>query len=761
MAKHPQERYATAQELADDLRRYLDDRPIQARRPSLRQRAAKWARRHRTVVRAAVVVLALAVVGLTAGTLLVMQERARTAKAEARAATDLAEAEKEARKRLETQLYYQRIALAERERSANNLARMLQLLDECPEDLRGWEWHYLNRLRYKTLPPLRHDGSVFSPVFSPDGRRIAAVDHEGWVKVWDAQTGRELLVFRAPQNQARCVAFSPDGRRLVTGGSDGMVRTWDAKTGREVAACKRHGKAVWSVAFSPDGRYLACAGSIGELEPAVRVWDAATGGDLLRLPASFSHITFSPDSRRLATTDNSNTTVTVWDVPTGRKQLTLGHDHPVGGVAFSPDGRLLASAGGRRYSPAGTVLKVWDAQTGQELLSLRGHTGIVYCVAFSPDGRRLASGSVDQTVKLWDVQTGQEVLTLRGHSGDIRGVEFSPDGHRLVSASHDRTVRVWDATPSAGEPVQDCLTLPGHSGAVTNVAFHPRDHRVLASAGADGTVRVWNAEGRRQLRRFDAFTGRVERLTFSPDGQRLAAAGQKIVRVWDTTTWQEVRPSPLAAKTNLRSVAFSPDGRLLATGGYAKTPVIIWNAATGEPIRELPNKWLTMSVAFHPDGKRLATACNDGTVRVWDVTTGKEIVRPPLRHGTAVASVAFSPDGQSLASASLDRTVKVWDTTTWKHRLVLPDPTGGVWSVAFSPDSKRLAWGSYDGTVKIWDDASEKPHTLRGHTGWVLSVAFSPDGKQIASASSDGTVKIWKAPPVAESDAAKAGNQDP
>jgi serine/threonine protein kinase len=221
LAKNPAERYATAQALADDLRRYLEDRPIKARRPSLRQRVAKWARRHKSVVRAAGAVMLLAVVALAVSTVSIW-----------RANEDLNRANDKLKQSLERErqnAYYQRIALAEREYAANNLNRMQQLLEECPEELRGWEWHYLNRLRYKTLAPLRHDAAVLCAVFSPDGRRIASSDQDGWVKLWDAQTGRELLKFRAHKEHARSVAFSPDGRRLATAIWDGTVQVWDAQ----------------------------------------------------------------------------------------------------------------------------------------------------------------------------------------------------------------------------------------------------------------------------------------------------------------------------------------------------------------------------------------------------------------------------------------------------------------------------------------------------------------------------------------------------
>jgi WD40 repeat protein len=421
-------------------------------------------------------------------------------------------------------------------------------------------------------------------------------------------------------------------------------------------------------------------------------------------------------------------------------------------VAFSPDGRFLASGAGSGLDehPDGE-LKVWDVATGRKLLDLRGHTHSITAVAFSPDGR-LASGGPDRTIKLWDLATGEEALTLHGHFDRVWSLAFSPNGRQLISASSDMTVRLWDATPLQGLPDPARLTLRGHRGSVRGVAFSP-DGRYLASASMDKTVKVW-----------DVWTGQVLTtlphnravlgVAFSPDGKRLASGGAGTLKTWDTTTWKEVRNFPQPTEP-IGSVAFSPpDGKLLAAASADEAGKVVWlfDTATGEVIHRLrAHNWFISGVAFDRTGRVAASASGDRTVRIWDVRTGKELATLEPRHAADGTSVAFSLDGQYLASGSMDQTVKVWDARTRKFLRAIPDANGGIRSVAFAPDSRRLAWGSTDGTVKVADvTTGQLLETLRGHEDWVNSVAYSPDGKYIASASADGTVKIWKAPSVAE-----------
>jgi WD40 repeat protein/serine/threonine protein kinase len=443
-------------------------------------------------------------------------------------------------------------------------------------------------------------------------------------------------------------------------------------------------------------------------------------------------VAYSPDGRRLASADWGGT-VKVWDATTGQELLTLQGLASAVTVAYSPDGRRLAAGG-----DGGTV-KVWDAASGQELLTLQGHTGGVRSVAYSPDGCRLAAASNDHTVTVWDAATGQECLTLKGHTYHVTAVAYSPDGRRLASASGDKTVRVWDAASS-----QELLTLQGHTGGVRSVAFSPKGCR-LVSAGYDGTVKVWDVDTGEKLLDLQGHTSVVWGVAYSPDGRRLASASlDGTVKVWNATTSKELLPLKGHAR-GVTSVAYSPDGRCLASGSYDKT-VKVWDANSDEECLTLNGHTSQVrAIAYSPDGRCLASASDDRTVKVWDAASSQELLT--LKgHTGAVRSVAYSPDGRRLASASEDHTAKVWDAATDKELLPLKGHTSDVWGVAYSPDSRRLASAGWDGTVKMWDAASGQEFlTLQGHTGQVWCVVYGPDGRRLASAGVDGTVRVWDA----------------
>ena len=411
--------------------------------------------------------------------------------------------------------------------------------------------------------------------------------------------------------------------------------------------------------------------------------------------------------------------------------ITVLNSGSVNGVAFSPDGKMLASA-----NDDGTV-RLWNVINHQPLgAPLKGHSGSVHSVAFSPDGKTLASAGADRTMQLWDVVSGQpRGAPLRGHSSDVNSVVFSPDGKMLASASWDDTVRLWDVARRQllGDP------LMGHSRDVMGVAFSP-DGKVLASASLDSTVRLWDVARREPLGDPLRDTGMIESVAFSPDGKMLASGTYENVRLWDVARHQHLGDLLKGHSSYVNAIAFSPDGKTLASASADQT-VRLWDVARRQFLGDPLNG---NCVAVSPDGKTLASASADQTVRLWDAARRQSL--GDALGGNHVESVAFSPDGKMLASGSYDDDVRLWDVAS---RHPVSEPLKGhskpVWSVAFSPDGKILASASSDETIRLWQVASRQPlgDPLRGHSGLVRLVAFSPDGKMLASASDDGTVRLW------------------
>ena len=508
--------------------------------------------------------------------------------------------------------------------------------------------------------PLKGEPGTTGDMLSSDGRTFTVATGDG-VELRDLRS-RKLV--GAPIDSAEeSAVLSPDGRVVATfspGSEEGTIQLWDVRTRRRLGAPLRHPGDVTDVVFSRDGRKLASFGR----ERSLVVWNVARRTRIGAAPrgTTYTAAAFSPDGRTLAVADNR--TIQLLD---SRLQFRLaeplaGHADLITNLAYSPDGRLLAS------SSYDDTVRLWDVRKRSAFgTPLAGFFDWVHSVAFSPDGRTLAAAGRDEYVQFWNVRTKQTLGDpLEGHSEWVNSVAFSPDGRTLASAADDGDVLLWDvrAKKATGQPIR------GHGGnEVTGVAFSP-DGRLLASSGFDGRTRFWDVRTRKQ-------------------------AGRPLKNPVDETTGT---PEPGYG------VAFSPDGEIVATEGTADAAIRLWDVRTRKQIGKAlqTNTNGVGGIAFSPDGQTIASGTDDGTIQFWDVSTGTRRASFAA-HGDAdgVSSVAFSPDGHTLASASWDHTVKLWDVAT--HEPVSPPLQTGTKldTVAFSADGAVAAAGE-DGTVWLW-----------------------------------------------------------
>jgi eukaryotic-like serine/threonine-protein kinase len=847
LEKDRSRRYESASAFAADVQRYLDGEPVLACPPTALYRFQKFAKKHKPALATA----ALFAACLLLGTTISLWQALRATAAEGQANTNEAQAQASAQEakekaqeataqrdeaqkqrdevkaladrlaakeqQLQRTLYAAHINLSKSALDAGAFTRVKELLDQHrpqpgERDLRDFEWRYLFRLCNGGVRTLGgHETNLHSVAFSADGKRLASAssgvtDWTGQVKLWDAETGKELLSLKGADNT---LDLSPDGKRLAGNGGFGEVKIWDAETGQEIRTIRRDRSSVGQVAFSPDGGRLATLWDrnpdrLNPVSSEISLWDVQTGDKLLTIKPDdeegpprapqmeFSAMAFSKDGKRIASGSGNRSSlvakdpgvVTIWDEETGKKLLSLqGHTKDIRELAFSPDGKRLASCS----SDKSVIL--WDIETGGQLFTIKDDPDGPWCISISPDGGSLAVGG-RRNVRLFDANSGQERSTLKGHSDWVERLAFSPDGKHLASASSDKTVKIWDI-PSEEKP----LALK-KDASVTNVVFSP-DGKHLAAIGrgsawreqAPSDGRVWDLFSHEELATLQEFeggnNGAGNGLAYSPDGKRIAAGGVTtranipaalfpVIKLWDASSGQELL-SLLGHETKINGVAFSPDGKQVASAsegtGYsgrvwfaprgAPPPipvgaVQVWSADSGDRVVTLGgHTGGTRCVAYSPDGERIVTSghgrgMNKGEVKMWNAQTGQEMFS--LKgFGSYVTIVAYSPDGQRLATATEEgQTVQLWDGQTGKELLALKGHGAAVNSLAFSPNGKRLATAA-EKSVKLWDaETGEELLTMDAHDASLGSVAFSPDGNLLACGAEDGTIKIYDATPLPE-----------
>jgi WD40 repeat protein/serine/threonine protein kinase/tetratricopeptide (TPR) repeat protein len=756
--RDPARRYQAAAEMIDDLKRFLEDRPVRARRASEMEKLLRWCRRNpmpATLLAALVMVFLLGFGGVfwqwrgaeaARKDEIHQRNRAETLR---QAAEESRTAAESAREQAEVTLYHSTIARARLEQQANNTLGAETILNGCPPGRRGWEWHFLKGLSHSDLFTLKgHTGWVFSVAVSPDGRLIATAGggnpywntqapeatQPGEVILWDAATGEQIRTIRGHGNVVTCVVFSPDGTRLATSGPDpdGVPRLWDVATGRELRRFKRRMTAL-------------------DVIPAMR------GG----------HIAWSPDGQRLAIGAANGNEVSICDV-NGDRELTIlprpsptvgdpQRSYPIIGttqVLFSPDGRRLVCK--HMFDYIGSGIRIWDATTGKELPPLERNSVTSTGLAISPDGNFLAAADLPSTIKLWDLRTGRIKNTLFGHQDMINGLAFSPDSRLLASGSDDCTVRVWDV--DHGHEVR---RYRGHLAKVLSVAFSPGGER-LVSGGADHTVKVWDVTYHPEYGQLvsHTFHGYNAGLAFSADDRRLVmiqhSAPAVIMSIEPTTgTVLDRRPVvPLSCRFAVpaQSTSLDQNARWLAGVSLADRKVAgCYDVATGrEHVQLRGHTQAIWHVSMSDEGQRIATGSSirshadaPGEVKVWDAETGKPLLEVSDK-GLGILRIALSASGDRLAVAGrykgLDdddapTILRVYSVASGEQSHEAAVEKDAILGLTFDRNANRLIAVGARGTVLLWDLATGQRTISNQGPHMAQDVAVSPDGRRLAVAS--------------------------
>ena len=572
---------------------------------------------------------------------------------------------------------------------------------------------------------------------------------------------RTQLVLRGHKGAVTDVAFHPDGSHFITASDDYTARIWDAYTGKQLLSLTGHEGPVTSVAFFPDGRKVLT----GSEDETSRVWDANTGEQLLRLKGSrilYDDIDFYDDSDifmnrsvriraalssdgRFIVATSDDKIARIWDAVTGEHLLSLEADKgKVLRAEFSPDEKRIVT------SSDGDLVRIWNANTGEKLLGFEGENLCAAGAVFSPNGQYIVTVSSDNILRIWDTRSGVQQQKLKGHTKSVNDIVFSLDCQRIVSVSTDTTARIWDI--STGKQIYCCK---GHIDSVNSVIFSP-DGQCIVTTSNDNTARVWDANTGAQIFQLRGHADAVNKAVFSPNGRSIVTVAgsdsetDTTVRIWDARTGEQVH-SLGRHDSSLISAVFDPAGKTVLT--VTRDEARLWDANTGARLHELKTEKSFTSAMFNTEGQKIITVrdhndffgdIGEPEARIWDTDTGMLV--PVIEdNSVSMPSAKFSLDRKRTVEYFHDR-AEIQDVESGNVLQTFRGHTKSLTDVAFAPNGQQIVTSSEDKTARVWDAKNGKQLSiLEGHIGFVLSALFSPEGRRIVTVSSDMTARIWDA----------------